>query len=316
MFLKKSFFIFLVILFVLFLFLFLLFIPNQKSIVFYNYDTKRNNRNNFDISELFFQRNFTVNGYPFERITRYDIEMKFINNSIFEWIFLFPEIGANHEKHVLRKINEITDECHLFNKKFIDIGANAGIYSVFSELKGCQTDSWDPQPSCCDYIKINAFINDLEKIKIYNNFLLNEEKEIYLQDNDCEGTFKVKENLNSNKKIKSVIFDKFYKNEDILLIKIDTEGNEILILKSMLKVLQKNRIRHMIIELTPPWWKDFDINIEEGIDILNFLLKNNYELFPCELDKRLEECFDIKTRSDIEKYVKMIGQTDLYVKLK
>ena len=146
-------------------------------------------------------------------------------------------------------------------KKFIDIGANIGQYTV-EILKNANTKviAFEPIPKCCSKLSIikKQFDN---RFKYFQIALSNKNKFTKLNyvENKCGYSSLEKINKISyikNLKIKKIKIiskklDSFGNNEDfkhIDFIKIDTEGHEMEVLKGGYKFLKKNNIKMIQIE--------------------------------------------------------------------
>ena len=118
----------------------------------------------------------------------------------------------------------------------IDAGANIGLFSILSSLKGCITYSFEPSEKCCNIMeKVKELNNHIDfniyKLALYNT---NEEKTFYVNSNDC-GVSTLKDDLthdrkiNSNYKVQCITLDKFVNENRINkvdFIKADIEGSE------------------------------------------------------------------------------------------
>merc|ERR1712032_928551 len=65
-------------------------------------------------------------------------------------------------------------------------------------------------------------------------------------------------------------------SQAIQLIKIDTEGNELQILESLMPFIQSLRIPHLVIEVTPMWWTHTGHTREQGADLFGRLADMGY----------------------------------------
>jgi FkbM family methyltransferase len=136
---------------------------------------------------------------------------------------------------------------------FLDIGAHVGTYTILaSKLVGDngKVYAFEPTPRTFDTLKKNSLVR--ENIHVYNNAILNEEKEIEFFDYgprfSAFNTFKKREDENISFRdhvqkisVKTIALDKFCKEKNINpnFIKIDAEGAEYLILNAMEEILKE-----------------------------------------------------------------------------
>ena len=136
---------------------------------------------------------------------------------------------------------------------FLDIGAHVGTYTILaSKLVGDsgKVYAFEPTPRTFNTLKKNSLIR--ENIHVYNNAILNEEKEIEFFDYGPKfsafNTFKKREDENISFRdhvqkisVKTIALDNFCKEKNINpnFIKIDAEGAEYLILNAMEEILKE-----------------------------------------------------------------------------
>jgi len=149
---------------------------------------------------------------------------------------------------------------------FLDIGANAGIYSMYSASKGCRGHIFDPQPTCGDYIRAAILLNGFQDVLTYhlNPVGVAEGNMSVSYQTTCSGIFPVEEYQHGNPNllfatslsVPFVNIDKMFSHGKtrIRLAKIDTEGAEYYVIESMLGVLEKRIIQELMIELSPMFW--------------------------------------------------------------
>ncbi|AFS49656.1 methyltransferase, FkbM family [alpha proteobacterium HIMB59] len=170
-------------------------------------------------------------------------QAKFLCNtsSYIEWGMIFFK---GHEIALLRFFQNLI-KSNNFNL-FLDIGANIGYFSLPISYK-IETLSFEPFPNNFEKLNINCSINN-SNIKTYNFGLSNKNKreKIFFSNNSPNlGNISLSPdkyfNLDKFKIINLKIFDDYfdYFGQNIL-IKIDTEGHELNVLKGMKKILKNN----------------------------------------------------------------------------
>lgn len=207
----------------------------------------------------------------------------------FFWKFLILEPSDMH--WILSPYSEtyLTDEfLEVKNGVFLDIWANIWKYSILMWNRWLDVVSIEPNPLVCKYLLDNIHLNSLEsKIRVFpkwigkagkfqlsipkwNNFwcwtLFSESypKDFIENTIDCEI-------------VEYVEFSNVFelRQEDIRLIKIDTEWAEVDIIRSMSSALSEMKQCKIIIEI----WNEY--NLQSIILILNkagFNLVRNYQL--------------------------------------
>ena len=171
------------------------------------------------------------------------------------------------------------------NDIFWDIGANIGIYSIYAaKINNLKVISFEPIVSSYHTLIKNIKENHLQKkIFAYPLALSNFNKDGYIFfESDHSGSAGHELGINSrnhNKKFQTILSlrpDFFIVNFNKAIpshIKIDTDGNELSILRSMVKILKKNKLKSLCIE------NQFDkmAKIRENY-IINFLKKFRFIL--------------------------------------
>ena len=143
---------------------------------------------------------------------------------------------------------------------FLDIGANIGFYSLLaSDIigKGGSIFSFEPDKRCIQkpsepYISIN----NVENIKSFNIALSDYDGEGFLSEkpeNNSGWTHLTNSSSNESRRVDIVKLDTFVENKNIPkidLIKIDTEGYELNVLKGGVRSITKFK-PDIMLELNP-----------------------------------------------------------------
>lgn len=174
---------------------------------------------------------------------------------------------------------------------FVDVGANAGFYSVLAAAYGCQVVAFDPQPACAQLLECNMCLNahyasmasgahgvalvsrpvsDVAGVSISMTVSGTAAQPI------CDGQFSVYQhqsaavastsasgNATAAAAAPAATFNTTAVSLDDLLldshlhlhvVKIDTEGYELSVLKSMRQLLATKRVAYILVEVTPLFW--------------------------------------------------------------
>lgn len=131
------------------------------------------------------------------------------------------------------------------NGLFFDIGAHAGIYSLFAAKVGFNVISVDANPDICKIIQLNKEINNIKCINILNNAVGNQRKKVFLQGMDPRvGSRLVKPRYKEHStllpNVNMVRLDDLVEKYGIPnLVKIDIEGHEVNAIQGAKKIIQK-----------------------------------------------------------------------------
>jgi FkbM family methyltransferase len=156
-------------------------------------------------------------------------------------------------------------------KLCIDIGVDEGWWSFFaaSVNPNCQIIAFEPNP--VSYNALVPYVNQQSQITLHNLAISN-----------CSGTipFTIAAGESNSRNpsefhVPCSTIGEFIKDKIISLIKIDTEGHDLIILKSLYEYLEN--IEAIIFECTPYWYGDNKgDNIRETIGVL-MILKQYYK---------------------------------------
>ncbi len=194
--------------------------------------------------------------------------------------FIFSN-NANEKKYLLNRFK---------NKKLVcfDIGANLGGYSKFIEnnLQIKDLHIFEPSRKCIDFLK-SKFKE--KNFKIINKALSNNNRSSYFYENEIlsqsslhknKNKFNKDYNFENKYKISCTTLDNYCKQFSnkfsIDILKIDTEGEDLNVLKGSIKLLRQKKIKIIKIELLNSInKKNHSSNL---IEICKFLNKRGYYL--------------------------------------
>jgi FkbM family methyltransferase len=182
-------------------------------------------------------------------------------------LFYTQNIISNYRVNTLFTKEEDTikwiDEFKGKNKVFFDIGANIGIYSIYSAmLHKNKTFSFEPQYNNCILLEKNIQINRLEEyINIIPNPIYSKNKSnfFFSKKENVQGSafasFIQKKSLHPyllRKRLALSFSIDFMVNKNLLpipnYIKIDVDGNEYEVIKGSLKTLNSSYCKSILIE--------------------------------------------------------------------
>lgn len=127
---------------------------------------------------------------------------------------------------------------------FIDVGANIGNHSVFFSNICKYIHSFEPSSKAFELLRINT---RFENIKIHKLGLSDVNGRALLKESmyNLGGSNIIKSNKKQNYLTENIKINKldnlsFLKSKEIDLVKIDTEGHELKVLKGSIKIIKKN----------------------------------------------------------------------------
>ncbi|CAF0935385.1 unnamed protein product [Didymodactylos carnosus] len=175
------------------------------------------------------------------------------------------------------------------NNVILDVGMNAGYYSLLVSAFNCNVISFDPQARCHELYNLSRLINKFtNQWKSYENAVWFERRKLRISNDLCDvgymsvdasrrtknqTTQQVKDKTVQSVSIDSLAQIRSYKK--ILIFKIDTEGAEIGVLLSSQKLLARKRVEHFIIEIINHDWEKLGVKDERiGLNIFYNLQKD------------------------------------------
>jgi FkbM family methyltransferase len=169
------------------------------------------------------------------------------------------------------------------NGTFIDVGANIGAIclEVANKRKDVKVYAFEASPNVFKFLEINKNQNELENLTIYNLAVHeneNSEMEFYSPyDQNGKGSFSAVFTSASEKVITKNL-DIFIEENQLKpdLIKVDVEGYEMTVFKSMSKFLSKNENCEIFFEFVD--WAETAAHYVCG-SAQDYLLKKGYRLY-------------------------------------
>lgn len=207
----------------------------------------------------------------------------YISRSIMDYKCWEPTITNIFENILKSTDNKVT---------VFDIGCNIGYYSLVSSKYCENVYSFDGNKHNIELLKKSLLSNDITNINIYDKIISDEEVSYKAADNinifgqNIGGLSFIKSENSSDDT--SILLDNFIeenKIEIIDLMKIDIEGGELKALKGCIKSLNSNKIKNIIIEISPYLNND-------SYDILKILEDAGYRLYNIPLKETGEYIYD------------------------
>jgi FkbM family methyltransferase len=209
---------------------------------------------------------------PFRLVTHNDNDL-YISSSIRKW-----KVWEPFETDVLRTLLQGAHS-------FVDLGANIGWYTVIAGLQLGEQGrvfSFEPDPENFSLLSLNASLNSLTNITLVNGAMSDTSGNAVLYKSvDNQGDHRLYDAGQPRTGIatSTVTFDEFFVDLErgVNLIKIDTQGSEILIFRGMKGYLQRFAEQTaLIIEFWPYGLQNAGGSAEE---LLQLLGPFGYEMF-------------------------------------
>lgn len=196
----------------------------------------------------------------------------FVKNSNGKNIFSIRDIGDipkvrarkfySHEPDTVNWISKFPK-----NSRFLDIGANIGVYSLYAAHRHCKCISIEPQSLNFALLNLNIFDNKFQNLISAYPICANDKsgpsylyhsKELKFGGahttfdrniNDEGRSFDIKFKSGSY----AVVLDDFLKKIKFIpnFIKIDVDGNELNVLKGLKKTIKSKALKSILIEINP-----------------------------------------------------------------
>ncbi len=175
-------------------------------------------------------------------------------------------LNLHRKDFILGKILKIIPK----EANIVDIGANTGLYSsAFAEFAKNVFAFEVSDPVLVQLIKTSK---KFENIKIVQKAVNNNSNEafFFIDSERFSNSGLIRQVESAKKKVQCIKLDDFFSNKfKIDLIKIDTEGTELNVLKGMQNIL----INHRPFVMIECWWKQ---STYKHSDVFDYFIKNDY----------------------------------------
>ena len=160
----------------------------------------------------------------------------------------------------------------------LDIGANAGYYGLLAARFGHSVVQFDLQPDCIHMIHDAVFVNNFaDRVRIIHQGVNDKHSNITVPSSGCDGRFPMsayeRKTFGTHDTVVELHPLDHYLHDpeqEIMLMKVDTEGNEKRVLDGAISFFRNRQVRNAIVELTPGFgfWKNAGIEETSVIDTL------------------------------------------------
>ena len=180
-----------------------------------------------------------------------------------EWV-----LQESHSEYAVTRIfRRLASDCADRDRLIVDVGANSGYYSLLSAAMGCLVVAFEPQRGCHTRLKaaiqLNGFYHAMRLVP--HPVGLPQRAPVDVSAYGCHGAYQLRPNAaelrpkrtsNAQRPARFTTvqhaLSKAERSMRIALIKIDTEGAEGAVLRSLMKHI--DRIDNLVVETSPWRW--------------------------------------------------------------
>ena len=199
----------------------------------------------------------------------------------------------------------------------LDVGSNHGYYGLLALKMGCEALLFDLQPECHQMIN-NAIVKNefTERGRLVPRGVSDGEGQIMVSSGGCEGRFPAQafEEGNFDQGDTPVLLNPLThfipRDQPILMMKVDTEGNEKRVIDGSMPFFERRLIKNAIVELTPGlgFWKYAGFTAEEVASTVASLSNFGYTMVS------LWDFSILSTYDDVFNYImKARNQFDMWI---
>lgn len=192
----------------------------------------------------------------------------------------------------------------------IIIGAHECFYCAVFALHSYEVHAVEPLPLCTYGIKQSflaypQFVS--ERIFLYNNYVSDAHFSADTPPDVCSGRFHMNASHHSQKqppvKVLSIKLDELLiADGDVDFLMIDTEGAELEVLASAMKLFRSRKVKHIFFEYTPMWYRERTrFSLEEAIELLEQIAKlQSYKCYLLrDFDNSIESTKEFNVRTQL-----------------
>ena len=197
---------------------------------------------------------------------------------------------ARFEPHIIAVMLAVFATCDRGRGLFVDSGANDGAWSLMAGVAGCRVIAVEPQPQCTRLLRSAVRVNGLsERVSIHQSILAARPIETQVPTDRCGGDTQFLpdgrvttafgwDERRFNRSLATApratvrsasLDDLLQRGRDVPatvdLWHIDTEGAELVVLRSAAAALSAARVRRVLIEVRTDRWVKFGVPQRAGL---------------------------------------------------
>lgn len=172
------------------------------------------------------------------------------------------------------------------NTLMLDVGANTGYYGLLAAKFGHKVIQFDLQPECLKILRNSVLANGFaDRVITVAAGVSDSYATISVPEKGCDGRFPASAHEAGQLSSSATAtlrplndFLKLQENETIILMKIDTEGNEQRVLAGSRNYFKTQKVVNAIVEVTPgvKFWENNGITKEEVVETLKEVVNFGY----------------------------------------
>eukprot|EP00276_Gloeochaete_wittrockiana_P003616 CAMPEP_0184660982 /NCGR_PEP_ID=MMETSP0308-20130426/36422_1 /TAXON_ID=38269 /ORGANISM="Gloeochaete witrockiana, Strain SAG 46.84" /LENGTH=313 /DNA_ID=CAMNT_0027101971 /DNA_START=51 /DNA_END=989 /DNA_ORIENTATION=- len=188
---------------------------------------------------------------------------------------------AKSETRIFRHI--LKDRCASkdgYPPLVVDVGVNFGYFFHFTAAMGCRVIGVEPNPNLVPYVKTSMAVNNHfgGRMQFHSNAASDVPEEIsFILEQDW-GNAAVKKDFNSGTTVKTIKIDDLV-DGPVLLMKVDTEGFEMSVIRSAQNLISSGKVENFVME-----FKADDGRKAEKLGWLKSMTESGYEVISYEED--------------------------------
>ena len=162
----------------------------------------------------------------------------------------------------------------------INIGAHECFFCVIFMLSGYRVYAVEPLPLCVSGIQETFSLYPrqfVRRVSLYNNYVSDVPIAIDTPINTCSGTFHSHaEGVGAGHKIvSSIALDDIPLNDDdVEILAIDTEGNELSVLSSGMRIFRTKTVKNVFFEYTAVWYRErTSFSLHRAIELMEEIIR-------------------------------------------
>lgn len=135
----------------------------------------------------------------------------------------------------------------------LDVGSNTGFYGLNALRRGCEAYFFDLQPQCQQFVNAAVYHNRFDLGRVFPYGVHAMPTSFNVPRSGCDGTFSGGSFTGSKESFQTQVYPlkHFIKKTPILMMKVDTEGSEVNVLKGASIFFNEHLIQNAIVEVTP-----------------------------------------------------------------
>jgi FkbM family methyltransferase len=150
----------------------------------------------------------------------------------------------------------------------VDVGLNEGWYTLVAAQLGASVTSYEVQPGCIDMVSRSVAMNAFQNVTIHNQGAWKQLGSIKVPRGTCSPYQQASQSnaQGAQLDVPLVTLESSLAAAQlpITLLKIDAEGSEGPILRGALRLVKEQKVKSIVLEFVPIFWKQLGVAIDEA----------------------------------------------------